>query len=284
MHSITPLDKSHISLHQLRKLAYIPTAGSPEQKVKELVHLASSYDKDGIYTICDKGICFEKIIPTESNGVSYRAVSGTKEERAVQCAYGFEYSEIQFADLSNMLTGDYAYSPFQFKDGIRNKDNIISGCKWLCLDIDKSTMTDEETHFILQNFNHHIVRTSDKSNAFKFRVLLELDAYLDIDDRLWKAFIKSIAEHLSLTPDILPKSQIFFSYGDREILSVTDKSPIAIKEHLMIAHSTQSTSSAVELTTAQKKAAASNLRATLHYSYEAEDGQGSVSMVRAMHT
>jgi hypothetical protein len=144
-------------------------------------------------------------------------------------------------------------------------------------------MTDEETHYVLQGFNHHIVRTSDANNPFKFRVLLELDAYVDIEDRIWKTFIKSVAEYLQLTPDILPKSQIFFSYSDRNILSVTDKSPISVKEHLMIAHSLQEAKGNVTLSTAQKKAAVSNLRETLFYAYEAPDGQGSVSLVRAMH-
>jgi len=283
MHSITTSDKSNINLHQLRKLGYIPTTGSPEQKVKELVQLASAYDTDGIYTVCKKGVCFERIVQTEANGISYRTVSGSKEDRAVQCAYGFEFSEVNFSDLSNLLTGDYAYSPFRFKNGVRNKDNIDSGCKWLCLDIDKSIMTDEETHYILQGFNHHIVRTSDANNPFKFRVLLELDAYIDIEDRIWKTFIKSVAEYLQLTPDILPKSQIFFSYSNRNILSVTDKSPIPVKEHLMIAHSMQEARGTVTLSSAQKKAAVSNLRETLFYAYEAADGQGSVSLVRAMH-
>jgi hypothetical protein len=51
----------------------------------------------------------------------------------------------------------------------------------------------------------------------------------------------------------------------------------------MIAHSMQEARGTVTLSSAQKKAAVSNLRETLFYAYEAADGQGSVSLVRAMH-
>lgn len=283
MHSITPSDKSQINLHHLRKLGYIPTVGSPEQKVRELIHLASAYDDHGIYTTYDKGVQFERIVKTQANGISYRTVSGTKDQRAAQSSYGFEFVEVAFTDLANMLIGDYAYSPFRFKDGMHGDKYIDSGCKWICLDIDKSTMTDEETHFILQDFNHHIVRTSDASNPFKYRILLELDAYVDLESKLWKPFIKSIAEYLQLTPDILPKSQKFFSYSGRTILSVTDKQPIAVKEHLMMAHALVEAKPTTTLSPAQKKAAVSNLRSTLDFAYESEDGRGGINLVKSVH-
>jgi len=60
-----------ISLHQLRKLGYIPMSGNPEAKMKELVHLASSYDKTGVYTVCPEGICYEQLADTSVCGVSF---------------------------------------------------------------------------------------------------------------------------------------------------------------------------------------------------------------------
>lgn len=283
MHSIANKDKATITLHNLRKQGYIPLTGKPEQRMKELVNLASSYDKDGIYTIVDSSIQFERIVKTQENGVSYRSVSGSKEERARQCSYGFEFVELEFGELADMLVADYAYTPFSFKDGVRAKENIDSGCKWVCLDIDKSTITDEECHFILQNYNHHIVRTSDVDNAFKFRVLVELDSYVDIEDRLWKPFIQSICQYLQLDADILPKSQIFFSYANRNVLSVTGAEPISVKEHLMVAHNqVESKPPVTDLTKKEKTNALADLRDTLWYLYEAEEGQGSILMIRAI--
>ena len=283
MNSLAKSNKSSISLHQLRKLGYIPLNGKPEQRMKELIKLAASYDKDGIYTLEDNAINFEKIIKTTGNGVSYLSISGDKEYRAQHCTYGYEYIEIEFADLANLLTDDYAYSPFEFKDGIRGKDNLVGGCKWICLDVDKSTLTDEEVHFLLQNFNHHIVRTSNKDNPYKFRILLELDSYVAVPDKAWKPFIKSICEYLAIEADQLPKAQIFFSYKDRDVLSNINAEPLAVKDHLMIAYDQASQKvDVIKLTPAQRKEHLANIRDTFWYLYEAEDGQGSISMIRAI--
>lgn len=281
MHSIAVDGRSSVSLHQLRKLGYIPTSGSPTTKMKELIHLATSYDKSGLYTVCDDGICYEAIITTDVVGASFMSVSGTKEERQSQCASGYEFYETKFDELALMLQEDLAYSPFKFKDGVRGKDNIISGCKWICLDIDDSHITDEECHFILQDINHHIARTSDANNPFKFRVLLELDAIVDIPDIQWRPFLKSIAESLSLKVDALPKSQIYFSYAGRSILSVIDKLPIEVKEHLLIATSSEPKVVPPTLTKAERNALLGDPLSTFNYAFEAKHGEGSRSLIRA---
>jgi len=283
MHSIADNGKSSISLHQLRKLAYIPTTGTPTTKMKELIHLATSYDKTGIYTVCDDGICYEAIQKTDIIGVSYLTVSGTKEERQSQCATGYEFSETLFKDLDEVLKYDLAYSPFNFKDGKRSKENIIGGCKWICLDIDDSAITDEECHFILQDINHHIARTSDSTNPFKFRILLELDAIVDVPDMQWRPFIKSIAESLSLKTDLLPKSQIYFAYTGRTVLSVIDQSPIEVKEHLLVASSTEPRKEQPKLSPTQSKALLSDELETFSYAYNAVPGERYRSLVRLVY-
>lgn len=281
MHSIAVDGKSSVSMHKLRKMEYIPTSGSPTTKMKELIHLASSYDKSGLYTLVDDSICYEAIIATDIIGASYKSVSGTKEQRQHQCADGFEFYETTFDELSLMLQEDLAYSPFQFKDGKRGKDSLIGGCKWICLDIDDSTITDEEAHFILQDINHHIARTSDANNPFKFRILLELDAVVDIPDIQWRPFIKSIAESLSLKVDALPKSQIYFSYSGRNILSVIDQSPIEVKEHLLLATSTEPKVVPTTLSKAERQAMLNDPLSTFSYAFEASHGTGSRSLIRA---
>ena len=280
MHHNAVEGKATLGLHTLRKLGYIPTSGVPTNKMKELVHLATSYDTTGIYTVCEEGICYEEIIKTDVAGISFMAVSGSKADRQTQCASGYEFYETDFNDLSEMLKEDFAYSPFRFKDGIRGKEHIIGGCKWICLDIDDSTITDEECHFILQDINHHIARTSDASNPFKFRVLLELDAIVDIPDLQWKHFIKSISEFLSLKADPLPKSQIFFSYQGRDVLSITGKSPIEVKEHLLYAMSNESKASAPKPTTAQAKALLSDKLTTFARAFDCVEN-GSLELITA---
>ncbi len=280
MHHNAENGKYTLGLHTLRKLGYIPTTGVPTAKMKELVHLATSYDKTGIYTQCEEGICYEEIVKTDISGISYLPVSGTKENRQTQCATGYDFFETGFNNLAQMLEEDFAYSPFRFKDGVRGKEHIIGGCKWICLDIDDSTITDEECHYILQDINHHIARTSDSSNPFKFRVLLELDAIVDVPDLQWKHFIRSIADFLSLKADPLPKSQIFFSYADRSVLSVMDKSPIEVKEHLLFALSNEPKTSIPKPTSNQAKALLSDKLSTFARAFECTEN-GSLELITA---
>ena len=283
MNSIAVNDKASISLHQLRKQGYIPLSGKPDIRMQELVYLAASYDTDGLYTIEGNSINFERIIKTEVNGVSFLPVYGDKDQRAKMCASGYEFAEVSFADLAELLSGDYAYSPFKFQDGIRSTSSIISGCKWICLDIDKTTISDTDAHYLLQEFNHHIVRTSDSNNPYKYRLLLELDSYVDISDKVWKPFIKSIAEYFALPVDSLPKAQIFFSYAGRPVLSVTNKKPVEVRDHLMIATAVEPRPEPSKLPPSTKKSQLSNIRDLLWYAFEAREGEGSLSLIRALH-
>ena len=316
MHKTAIDGKSQLGLHTLRKLGYIATTGIAHNKMKELVVLAASYDKTGVYTVCEEGICYEEVQLTDVAGVSYLEVDNSEVMRAIAnnlgkekisrakqqvagtAANGYEFYETDFAELGEMLEEDLAYSPFRFMTkeegakydeekqpnatgGIRGRDNIIGGCKWIYLDIDDSTITDEEAHFMLQDINHHIARTSNADNEFKFRVLIELDGIADIPDIQWPHFIKSISDSLSLKADKLPKSQIAFAYAGRNVLSVTDAEPLAIKEHIMSATTTEPRTEAKKPTTAQAKALLDDELTTFRFAFEAESGEGSRMMIRA---
>lgn len=221
-----------INLHNLRKLGFIPQRGQSSTHLKELIKLVNSYDSLGNYELHNDVISFKEIKKTESILLSYLPCAGSKQQRATKCSTGFQWQSLVFSDLQNMLEGDYAYSPFKFKNGVRGKDNIISGCKWVVLDIDTSESTDEETHLLLSDINHYVVRTSNKDNAGKYRVLIELDSEVNIPDTKWKSFIEAISTDLGLVADGLPKSQIFFSYSDRNILSTLDAEPLVVKPYL----------------------------------------------------
>jgi hypothetical protein len=221
-----------MNLHNLRKLGFIPMRGQSLTNMKELVKLANSYDETGTYSLKNDCITYKEIKKSDKILVSYLECTGTKEQRARKCVDGYQCDEFEFSDLKELLEGDYAYSPFKFINGIRGKENIISGCKWIVLDIDSSEITDEEAHVLLSDINHYVVRSSNKNNPNKFRVLIELDAEVDIQDIKWKPFIEAISTDLGLTADGLPKSQIFFSYSGRNILSTLDGTPLATKPYL----------------------------------------------------
>jgi len=117
-------------------------------------------------------------------------ISYLKQLVSYEAVYGFQYDEVSFEQLSNILSHDYGFTPFKYalvKDAIydkekhpqawgrvRGRSNVNNVITWLCLDIDDTTITDEEMHQILGNLNHHIARTSNKNNPCKYRVIVEL--------------------------------------------------------------------------------------------------------------
>lgn len=291
--------KASISLHELKKLGFIKSTSS--SKLHELVQLSAGYDHAGIYSVAPDGssINYAVVNKTSTIGISYKpincddlnravssgdqdAIDAAKHHIATSTAYGFELADTTFDQLTDLLSGDYAYSPFKFRNGVRSKDNLINGTKWLVLDIDSSALSASEAHFLLSDINHHIALSSDPSNEFKFRVLLELDAVVELSPTAWKHFYLSIASDLGLKVDPLPQSQIFFSYSGRPILSVTDAEPITTREYIIYArekeadkqHATRS------LSTAQQAAMLDDWESTFYYAVNAPVGTGSRNMYR----
>lgn len=294
--SLTQLDgKAFISIHELKKRGF--TIATTANKLKELCTLANAYDPSGIYSTPHdhSGIHYEAIVKSDVVGISFKPINLTKlnaattpdqvrqakADIAATTAYGYESAETTFADLGNLLQGAYAYSPFKFTNGIRGKDHISGGCKFLTFDIDSSNITAEEAHFMLSDLNHHIALGSDPDNHFKFRVLIELDSVVDISSLQWKHFYASVASDLALTIDQLPQSQIFFSYPDRAIYSNLDASPLPIKPYLVTsADHVANKPLPTHLTPAQRKVLLADPVESFSYAYNAPMGAGSRSLIR----
>lgn len=281
-------DKLQLNIHELRKLGYIPATSNYRAKVDELIELAGIYDPEGLYTICDDGVCYEPIIKDTSCGLSLLPFTKQKNETGTSlkarmakfCDSGYETYETDFTQLSEVLTQYAAYSPFIFNNGKRLKSNIKSRTKWIVLDIDRSSITDEEAHILLSDINHHIARTSDSTNQFKFRILIELDMQVDIPDENWKYFIESIITDLGIVADLLPKAQVYFSYGAETVLSVTDASPLEARQHAINASKHKKPDNPSTLPKKQKESALNDPRETFSYAYECIDN-GSINLVRA---
>jgi len=283
---------SIVSMHELRKLGYINGTGGSKSKVDEIAALANSYDKDGSYAVLNGGIEYSELIKSKSVGVSHIVFGDDKKDKEFKsyaqdkCYEGYEFEEdMQFADLEELLGMNAAFSPFLFKDGKRSKDNVEGGTGLLVLDIDEGNMTDEEVHLLLDSMLHYVVRSSDPDNAYKYRVILSLDIDLDVDDDLYKVFVQCAAEELGLVADSLPKSQIFFSYAGRNILSQMEGSKLGVKDLLDTANAImrdKPKKPVRELPTASKKALLDDARETFSIGYEAERGNGSVLMYRML--
>lgn len=291
--------KAVISVHDIKKQSFITSVS--KHKLQELITLCSTYDTDGIYSIVNdnSAIMYEPIIKTDSINVSYKpinthelnravesgdleAAKTAKQNIAVTTAYGYESGKTTFADLSNLLEGDFAYTPFEFRNGTRGKDNIIGGAKWLVFDIDNSSITASEAHFMLSDLNHHIALSSDPNNEFKFRVLIELDSNVELDAITWKRFYTLVADHLALTIDSVPQSQIFFSYANRPVMSILDGEALEARNFVMSAKEYVSNHPVnKKRTTAQMAADLNDPLETFSYCFECPlDGPGSRMMYR----
>jgi hypothetical protein len=301
-HTKTLVDgAAEISTHDLKKQGFMNNVS--KTKLKEMVALCAGYDRNSVYSIINDGaaIKYEPVVKTDVINVTYKeidctalnaaiarqdydAVRQAKHDMATTVNYGFESADITFAQLPELLGLDYAFSPFKFKDGVRRKENLESGTKWVVLDIDDSPLSAEEAHMMLGDINHHIALTSDNNNNFKFRVLLELDSEVYLDAIAWKHFYLKIADDLGLRADPLPQAQIFYSYAGRTVYSNLDSGPIETRDYLMYAKDKASDREVQNrvMSTAQKRAQLNDPTTTFEYAFEARHGEGSRSMYRMM--
>jgi len=78
--------KASIGLHALRKMEYVTGTGNPHAKMKDLITNAAAYDKEGIYTINESEILYERIIKTDVTGASFLNLEGIpKDQRTHIC-------------------------------------------------------------------------------------------------------------------------------------------------------------------------------------------------------
>ena len=278
MNSIYKDEPVDINAHRLVKMGYIDTARGVQTKLRDLADMANDIS-DGIYTADGTKMTYEKLVNKDVVGASYMQCKGDKDSRAKQCAKGYEYKEVGFPKLASLLCKDTAFSTFEFEDGVRGNDHIIGGTSWIVLDVDESDVTDEEAHDMLCEYNHHIARTSNSQNPFKFRVILELDNYITVEGPKWKKFIHSISKSMGITADLLPPSQIFFGYDGRNVLSVLDADTIEVKEHLLYAN--REDAKKPKPTTRERGDMLDNPMDTFHYAYDAEEGGRSLVLIRA---
>lgn len=279
-----------LSLHDLRKLSYITGSGSSRSKVEELVTLANSYDEDGSYSVQEGGVQYREIVKTDIVGVSYKIFhtdlqgKELKDYMARNSKDGYEFYETNFDELELLLRENAVYCSFAFTDGVRKKENLVGGTKFIVLDVDKSMLTDKEAHTLLNEYNHYVVRTSDPDNEFKFRVILELDSIVEVDERLWKAFLEEVADELGLVIDVLPQSQIFLSFANRNVLTQLEGKTLKTKFLLEQAalRLKDKPKPAASLPTKEKTQLLEDPRETFSFAFEAEKGERSVMLYRAL--
>lgn len=207
-----------LSAHDIVKKGWAKSTGTP---LRQLVELGNSkLGSDGMFTLTDDNIIeYKSFQKSEGIGASWLRVTGSKDERSGKTAVGYKYKRSTFEKLGNLMASDCAFSPFEFKDGVRGTEHIISGADFIVLDVDKDGVTDTEASDMLCDFTNIIARTSDASNPYKFRIMLKTDITLDIEHDKWKPFLKKVAAYIGIDVDLLPKAQISYGYKGRELLT-----------------------------------------------------------------
>lgn len=147
-----------------------------------------------------------------------------KQDRAKISAKNFKVYNCEFKDLVRMLNTDGAYTAFQFMNGERKNENVLfdRDIDFITLDIDKNDIMDIDTmhtHLKKMNLNHILATTSNRSNKFKYRILLEIFPRKFSNSDEYKEIYKDLEKILNIQIDELPASQIYYSYENSYILS-----------------------------------------------------------------
>lgn len=238
-----------------------------------------------------------------ANKVPKDTISYLKQQVSYDAVYGFNHEEKSFSELGNILNHDYGFSPFKYasvEEGaiynvdkhpnawgrVRGRENVNGAVTWLCLDIDDTTITDEEMHLILGTLNHHICRTSDKDNQFKYRIILELSIPVTLDQDHWKPFITSIGNSLGVKIDTLGRSQVFFGYEGRTVYSHITGTTLDPTRHIQMAKAKvieleEKRASAVPA--GEADAALQRPFSTFDFAYNAQSGEGTTKLLAAIH-
>jgi hypothetical protein len=206
------MDLPPLTVHEIIKKKWIKKIAD----IDDLIRLANSkMGNIGLLKMEHDTVTFERFIETEGVGCSYRMCSGTKDERKYKIVDGFKFARAPFIDMAKIVSNDTAYTSFEFRDGIRGKDNVVGAADYVVLDIDNTDITDTECSDFLADYKHIICRTSNGENPYKYRVIIPTDIAVDISNEQWPHFMRKVGEHLGMDIDVLPKAQIYYGYAGR---------------------------------------------------------------------
>lgn len=276
-------NKIDISSHTLIK-ANLISKKTLKNDLSNLTILANSKDKDGMYRISDndEGINYTRFIESKDFGISYLQIpNSSKDDKVKYLNKPLSYARVPFERLANMLKGDFIYSPYQFKDGKRNLENLINMTNLIVFDIDETDDTIEECHNNLCDINHIIASTSDKTNPYKYRIIIPFDKEVEIENKIYKQLCKDIAiDYLpSVKIDLLSQSQIYYAYKDSIVYITNDAINLPIKDYLVNIEQNKSLDA---LTPKQKSDMLKDSYNTFYFAYNTPEGKRHHNMIKAV--
>lgn len=276
-------DKTNIDIHTLLK-ANLISKRTLKLDLENLIRLANSKDKDGIYKLNDNVDMIEyyKMEDSVDFGISFIDCKDTisKNDRVKFMNQTMQYVRVSFDRIVNLLKKNFIYSIYEFKDGIRKSDNLINKTNLIIYDIDESDEDIETVHNNLSDINHIICTTSDRENIYKFRIIIPLDKYISIENNLYKKFLKMISDDYfpNLKIDLLPQSQIFYSYKDSVVYINQNAENLKVKDYINKLDEKQF----IEYTPKQKQEMLKDPYNTFNFAYNTLEGFRHRNMVKAI--
>jgi len=235
---------THLTLHEAITKGYITTRQTGS--FKEILDPLNSYLRlDGIasYDTETKSFIYEKLkfITPEPEAehlchftMSYQLIpEGTAKEDRIEYLNNFtKYrNDLCFSNLANLLSKDSVYNSFQYKDAPdkhgniiqmnRSRDNVIGSTNIIILDIDKASIDINTLHDYLAEIPHLLATTADKTNLFKYRLLLPINVELSADAKQYSYVVKKLAAELLLDVDKVSfnLNHPYYGYKDSVILT-----------------------------------------------------------------
>ncbi len=208
-------EKKKIKIYELIEKKWIRTT----KEIEDLVVIANSkIDEDSSIVIVDDEVIMNTLVKTKMYGISYKRTPKKKEDRRKHITKGYKYIQKDFKWMKKIMENNTAYCIFEFKDGVRNKNNLKGTAQMLVLDVDDSNETYREVSDFLADYEHIICTTSDNSNPYKYRLLLPTNIEIDVPNHLWTTFLKRVSEELGVKADLLAKAQIFYGFKSKNAI------------------------------------------------------------------
>lgn len=275
-----------IPLFKLKKLNFISGKGNDISQVNSLINTCSSREElNGIFRFNNNVLTYEKLETTNDIGITFKELKGiSKEDRGKYLGKeGWSYKTVPFEALEILLKKDYAYNFFEYTDNVKVIENILPFTNVLVFDIDKGDYSIDKMHELLTGvLDHHISTTSNKSNLYKYRLIVPLKQKFKVNKSIWKDLLKSIAKDylFGIEIDRLSISQAFYSYKDSIVYSDIQGNKLDIKPYLTKLESLAMFKK--PLTSKEKEVQLKNTFSTFQYAFNAKEGTRNHSLISAI--
>lgn len=210
-HSLLTRDRPHVKLAhyiaahdgeltQADLTEDLPYFKGSKQHIEQLMSLAIAHGyREGIYITKEEvdGIPFYNGKKLEETDLSKILVSFSKH-----IAEGYVAKHIPWNKIHQLTQASgYHWINHKVKDGHRKETNVISGCNILVLDVENSISLDM-AKALLKDYTYHIYTTKRHTESdHRYRIVLPLSHYVELDAQDFKAFMKNVFDWLPFSVD-----------------------------------------------------------------------------------